>query len=594
MYFCSDVVICGGGVAGLLFARQLKLEMPDLRITVLEKSEGPCPLSAHKVGESANDIGAYYMGQVVGLHDYLTRNHLPKLGLRWFYGPGDMPFVERGELGPGVGRQSPSPTYQIDRGRFENDLRRMLMDAGVDLRQGCVVEKIALAPSGTDDPHEITYRQGGKTLTHRGRWVADTTGRRKLLQSQLGLSRDSGHHASACWFRVDTTVRIDDFVPEHELPWHLALGYGHLTRSLSTCHIMGKGYWLWLIALSSGYTSIGICADEARHPIAERSTPEKAFAWLEMNDPVLHGHLKMAMGGRPPLDFHALKNFSYRSDRIFSADRWVCLGDAGFFVDPFFSPGFDLMGYANTSATEIIKRDRAHALTPEIVDSFNKLVCEDLYDYFMWVARIYDICTMPHVGSLACQYISWSYFGSVVPLFVHQIFRRPELHPELSRELRKVAALDRQVAKVLSQWTSRLEARGGPPSDMRRYNYRIIEDRMFLRSYQMNLQAQFHAKNYRRPIDSDLFLRRFSGFVDLLQEYAQAIFFRALAETAPDDLARLEDRWVDAWSIDLDPATWTKDGLLSPEIPGRSLDRATEEVDLFCERAPLTRCHPYS
>ena len=591
MHDLNDVVICGGGVAGLLFARQLKMEMPDLCITILEKSEGPCPLAAHKVGESANDIGAHYLAHDLGLYDYLNANHIPKLGLRWFFGTGDMPFVERAESGPGVGRPSPSPTFQIDRGRFENDLRRMVMDVGVDYQQGCVVENLALAASDSDDPHEVTYRQGNKSHTIRGRWVADGTGRRKLLQSQLGLSRDSGHHASASWFRVDTTILVDDFVPQHELPWHMALGFGPMTRSQSTCHIMGKGYWIWVIPLRGGCTSIGICADEALHPVAERSTAEKTFAWLEKNDPVLHHQIKLAMGDRQALDFHALKNFSYRSDRVISPDRWVCLGDAAFFVDPFFSPGFDLIGYTNTSATELIKRDRQRTLTPEVVDSFNRLLCEDLYDYYMWFTRMYEMGTMAHVGSLGFQYITYSYFGTIVPMFVHQMFRRPELHADLSRAIQRQTALDHKVANVLSQWTSRLEASGGPPFDLRRYNDRIVRAPMFIRSYQRVLQSQFYVKHYHAQLDGALFLRRWADWLDVLQEYAQAIFFRALAETAPDQLSRFEDRWVNAWSVDLDPETWTKEGLMSPEIPRRSLERAIQHVRDLCEPGPLTECN---
>ena len=37
-------------------------------------------------------------------------------------------------------------------------------------------------------------------------------------------------------------------------------------RWLSTNHLVGAGYWVWLIPLGSGATSVGIVTDETIHP----------------------------------------------------------------------------------------------------------------------------------------------------------------------------------------------------------------------------------------------------------------------------------------------------------------------------------------
>lgn len=48
----ADVVILGGGLAGLCLALQLRQRFADLAIVVLERNVHPLPIAAHKVGES--------------------------------------------------------------------------------------------------------------------------------------------------------------------------------------------------------------------------------------------------------------------------------------------------------------------------------------------------------------------------------------------------------------------------------------------------------------------------------------------------------------------------------------------------------------
>ena len=62
-----DVVICGGGLAGLTLARQLKLELPDVSVAVIDRLGSPLPEAAFKVGESSIELVIYYIGKVLQL-----------------------------------------------------------------------------------------------------------------------------------------------------------------------------------------------------------------------------------------------------------------------------------------------------------------------------------------------------------------------------------------------------------------------------------------------------------------------------------------------------------------------------------------------
>ena len=117
------------------------------------------------------------------------------------------------------------------------------------------------------------------------------------------------------------------------------------------------GYWVWLIPLASGSHSVGIVADPRIHPLATMNTFDQAMRWFERYQPGLFDALDRK---RELLqDFAFLRNFSYGCKQVFSAQRWALTGEAGLFLDPFYSPGSDFIGISNTYITELIAIDRA-------------------------------------------------------------------------------------------------------------------------------------------------------------------------------------------------------------------------------------------
>ena len=102
-----DVVIMGGGLAGLTLSLQLKKRLPSLQILVLERRTHPVPEAAHKVGESSVEIGAHYFDKVLGLGDHLKQNQLRKFGFRFFFPRVVETSIKSLKLGPVTTCQSP-------------------------------------------------------------------------------------------------------------------------------------------------------------------------------------------------------------------------------------------------------------------------------------------------------------------------------------------------------------------------------------------------------------------------------------------------------------------------------------------------------
>ncbi len=128
-----DVIIAGAGLAGLTLALQLRQRCPKLSLAVVDRLTRPLPEAAHKVGESSVEVGSRYLEQL-GLGEYLVERQIIKFGLRFFPGGGQLPIDQRTEIGPS--QEPPVRSYQLDRGRFENDLRELLGERDVELLEG--------------------------------------------------------------------------------------------------------------------------------------------------------------------------------------------------------------------------------------------------------------------------------------------------------------------------------------------------------------------------------------------------------------------------------------------------------------------------
>jgi flavin-dependent dehydrogenase len=411
-----DVVICGGGLSGLTLGLQLRRELPDLSVLVLEKTSRPLPNGCHKVGESSVELGSSYF-ESLGLTEYLKEHQLFKHGLRFFPGGGHMPLEQRLEIGP---MQEPIvPSYQLDRGIFETDLRGFLEQAGATLVEGAMVRDAELSESG--ERHTVVFEKKNgdhkRTVRVSTRWVVDATGRNAMLRRKLKLTRGSRHSACSGWFRVEGKVDITEFVPKGVSSWHDTEAAKHRWRS--TNHMMGPGYWCWIIPLSSGMTSIGVVVHKELHAFDDIRSLERCMAFIEKNEPVLFEALKPY----EVKDFLCLNDFSHTIGRGWSADRWALVGEAGAFVDPLYSPGSDFIAYANSFTTELIRVDYAggdlETRTRDLNLQYRALVSGNI-DVYAQSAPVYG---HPRAMLAKVYWDNFAYWSYSCQYFMRKIYR---------------------------------------------------------------------------------------------------------------------------------------------------------------------------
>lgn len=354
-----DVVIVGGGLAGSTLARQIIQHKPDVKILVVEKKSFPCPEVAFKVGESASEVQAHYYGEILGLKNHFCERQIEKGGARYFFSFMDNSDIVR-RMEVGVKDFPPVPGYQFDRGRLETFLFEDNSRLGITYWDNCKVEEVVIG-----QPQRLMLKRDKQDIEVSARWVVDASGRAALLKRKLGLAETTEHAANAAWFRISGTIDVDQW--SNDSRWRKRTKEG--LRKVGTSHLMGKGYWVWIIVLPTNATSIGLVADPAVHSLKTMNQLEHLLAWLKIYEPQLAAAIDQNKNGIQ--DFTAFKHFSHGCKRVFSPDRWCITGDAGVFADPFYSPGGDFIAIGNSLIKELIVADLNNDFSASRIEEYN-------------------------------------------------------------------------------------------------------------------------------------------------------------------------------------------------------------------------------
>jgi flavin-dependent dehydrogenase len=410
-----DVAVLGGGLAGNLLARQLRRRLPGLRVALFERSTE----RSYKVGESTVEIASHYLVRRQGLSRYLYERHLPKNGIRYFFDTPerDAKLEEMSELGT---INFPfHPSFQIDRARMEGDLLEMNGRDGVDVRIGADVTQVEIGEGGA--PHTLALA-GGERL--RTRWLVDAGGRGGFLARQLDWRvPEAEHRIGSAWARFEGMADIDQLGGD---AFHARVR--HTSRHLSTLHFLYAGYWIWIIPLGFGVTSVGVTGTPVRD--AALRTPDGFRAFMDG-----HAAVRELIGDAKAVDFGSLARIAYGTKRFFDPRRIAVVGEAATAADPLYSPGSDFIALENDFVTELVAREEAGDGEAELARR------TQLYDRFMAfrhesVMRLYrGLYGM--IGSYELMRLKWDFdIGSYHNLWVS---------PYMTDQLTDVAFLSRQL-----------------------------------------------------------------------------------------------------------------------------------------------------
>jgi hypothetical protein len=301
-----------------------------------------------------------------------------------------------------------------------------------------------------DEPHHhLRVATDDEERDVWARWVIDATGRNQLLQRKLGLKKEVGHTANAAWFRVGHPIDLGGWTQDAD--WHGRIAEGR--RELSTNHLMGPGYWVWLIRLATDSISIGIVADADAHRFEDFNTFDRALSWLAEHEPQCWAEVQRHRDKIQ--DFRVMKDYSYSCDRVFDgAGRWCLTGESGIFLDPLYSPGLDLIAIGNGLVVDLVGRglDGQDVTAPAAVyDAVFRRITD------MWLAIYQSQYPLMGNARVMSSKVIWDtafYWGVFGLLFFQDRFRTIADSPAVAASLARLTDISNRVQAFFREWAA--------------------------------------------------------------------------------------------------------------------------------------------
>lgn len=373
-----DVAILGGALSGTAMALLLKRERPETRIVIIEKNTK----HDRKVGESTSEVAGCFLTKVLNLSGYLYREHVAKHGLRlWFTTPENDSMGKCSEIGGDF--QPKLPGFQLDRAKLDAHLLELCEKEGVDLIRPASVKSFELGGVGENVIH---FKTEGEEHSLRSKWLIDASGKASLLGRKRGtVERLEDHPTNAVWARFTNTADFDGHKLRAKFPECYGKGL-HAPRGTATNHLMGRGWWCWIIPLSNGDVSAGLTWDPRIF------TPPTAEEGGSLSDR-LHAHLKShpvgleIFGEAVPVekDTRTFSHLPYENTEV-AGDGWAVVGDAAGFIDPLYSQGIDYIGFTVCAVKEIVKDSLDGACVADRVEQYRE---DYSASYLAWYRALY-------------------------------------------------------------------------------------------------------------------------------------------------------------------------------------------------------------
>lgn len=390
-----DVIIIGGGFSGSVLGLSLVKKNAKLKIAIIEKStEFP-----QKVGESNSDVTALYLKSL--RIDHILCNYPSKTGLRFLFNEKNSGKLEDIAEMTSPSLEGVNNGFHLDRKKFDQELLEEAEKSGIAVFRPANITELNIAEFDSS----IKMKIQDEEYNISGKWIADASGRRRLLFEKMG------------WKNIDTVLNTSAIMTHYtgiseERKWDLpkneyweskAIG----PRDFSTIHFMREHSWWWMIRLDDKTTSIGVVYDHSKLQIDD---PQAYF------DETIRVDLQMGKltANATRSEIIVMADIAYLSEKLY--EKGVALiGDSGAFVDPFLSPGLEFICQQAAALSELLEKDiRSEVFDEKSWIKYEKNFLKAIKSRMIAYNYGYDFMGSFDLGSAWIKMGNMAYFASTV------------------------------------------------------------------------------------------------------------------------------------------------------------------------------------
>jgi len=161
-------------------------------------------------------------------------------------------------------------------------------------------------------------------------------------------------------------------------------------------------------------------------------------------------------------DFAFFRKFSYGCKEVFSGNRWALTGEAGLFLDPFYSPGSDFIAMGNTYITDLIAHDRAGRSVEARAQLYDQIYHSFYESTLALYQDQYPLLGDPEVLPVKVIWDYTYYWGVLSQIFFHGRLCDLALLGTLKQELMHCQKLNIAMQALLRAWSAVSDKRNRP------------------------------------------------------------------------------------------------------------------------------------
>ncbi|KAJ7098496.1 putative halogenase [Mycena belliarum] len=364
------ILVIGGGPAGAYAASALARE--GFSVTVLEKDVFP----RYHIGESMLPSCRPFLRFIGAEEKVAVHGFTVKVGtavkLNQFKREGYTDFI------------SPDPTraaWNVVRSEFDEILLRHSAESGARVCEGVQATGINFSAADPTQPVSADWKSNGRTGTTRFAWLVDASGRAGLLSTKYLKNRKFNRALRnvAMWGYWQGAGTYAPGTPRANAPWFEAL--------------TNQTGWAWFIPLHNGTVSIGVVLKEEAHRAKKATLEAEGRATSEAHYcaqlALAPGVLRLLGDAEMTGEVRSAGDYSYSASH-YAGPHYRIVGDAGAFIDPFFSSGVHLaLANALSAASSIAASIRGHCTEQEAIKFHSEKMGTSYTRFLIVVLSVY-------------------------------------------------------------------------------------------------------------------------------------------------------------------------------------------------------------